>query len=197
MSVAVLKADNEVGYWEYSVRTEEDEWTIEFSRTEYATGTEHTDHEDMWRMHMNLKRNGEAFFNSWGYENYPFLTNHELNGLHAAAAVASLAYWYTASAKGWDIKQAREKVQRLIGEIGDVQYLMPDGTPMPNIDTSYFISEEDCLRLGPHDKTTHALYLELHHYGMATTSPEWRTEMFGKADIEPAWWGRDCDHEHE
>jgi hypothetical protein len=34
MSVAILKADDEVGYWEYSVLTTDGEWTLEFARGE-------------------------------------------------------------------------------------------------------------------------------------------------------------------
>lgn len=206
MSVAVLKADKQLGYWEYSVQTESDgEWSLEFSRTVEA-GPELADHPGMYRMHVNIKHDGEEFFNSWTYgDDYPFLTQYELNGVIAAAAVATLAFWYTASAKYHDVREARDKLREVLDGIKDVVgvemiALDPEtNTPIPADDPrteeTFYIRSEDCHRMGPYGNATHRVYLELHHYGVATTTKEWRIETFGEDDIEPAHWG--CDHDHE
>lgn len=197
MSVAILKADDEVGYWEYSVLTDDGEWTLEFSRTEEA-GEEHSDAPDMYRLHVRVTHEGEEFFNSWNYgDNYPFMTNYNLNGLHAAAAVASLAYWYSVSAQWHDVRRAKQQIVELLGSaVESVAFLSDTGEELADAEP-YLLTEEDCLRIGPHDKTTHRLYMELHHYGMATTTPEWRTQIFGQSDLEPSVWGQ-CNHdEHE
>lgn len=199
MSVVVLKADAELGYWEYSVLTENHgEWNLQFSRTEEAD-EEHADKPGMYRMHVTIRWEGEEFFNSWKYgDNYPFLTEHELNGISAASAVASLAYWYSVSAEAYDLKRAREQVQKAIGALGEVVYIGPDGTEYDEFPTEYLIPEEDVVRIGPHAKATHDMYMELHHYGMATTTKEWRIAMFGKDEIEPHMWANqgECGHEH-
>jgi hypothetical protein len=206
VSVAVLKSDDELGYWEYSVKTEDHgEWNIQYSRTEVA-GTDHTDTPDMYRMHLNVTWNGEKFLNSWEYgDEYPFLTQYSMNGIIAAAGVATMAFWYGASAKYHNMNQLRQTVAEMLGDkvVGvELAAINADtGEPISTDDSVYdprmYLTEEDTIRMGPHAHATYAMYMELHHYGMATTTPEWRTEVFGKADIEPAAWGQECDCEHE
>lgn len=206
MSVTVLKADDEVGYWEYSVLTDEDgEWNLQFSRTVKA-GPEHTDHPGMYRMHVNVKHEGEEFFNSWTYgDNYPFLTQYEMNGLIAAAAVATLAFWYTASAKYHNVRDIRDKLRQVMAASEGIQGIEmvaingETGEPLdlsdPRTQEPYYITEKDVVRMGPYGDALHRAYLELHHYGVATTTKEWRIATFGTDEIETASWG--CDHDHE
>ena len=197
MSVAILKADDELGYWEYSVQTEEyGEWNIQFSRTEEAS-EEHSELPGMYRMHVNMAWNGEEFFNSWRYgDGYPFLTEHDLNGVIAAAAVASMAYWYTASARYHEMRSARKELQERIGDMGELVFVGPDNEVLDEDLSDVVLPEDDCLRIGPHAKATYAVYMELHHYAMATTDKDWLQQRYGKTELEPSHWG--CEHgEHD
>lgn len=210
MSVALLTADEELGYWEYSVQTEDHgEWNLQFSRTVEA-GPEHTDKPDMWRMHTNITWQGETFFSSWSYgEDYPFLTQHDMNGLIAAAAVATLAYWYTASARFRVVEAGKDVVAAILDMVGMSDEIearvaaidkatgaevTDDEADLTN--EKYYLKSEDLQRMGPHARALHEMYLELHHYGMATTTSEWRMATFDKDEIEPSWWGGETD-EHQ
>jgi hypothetical protein len=213
MSVAVLKADNELGYWEYNVRTEDHgEWNLELTRMDKAPA-DMTKSPDMYAMHVRVTWQGEEFFSSWPYgEDAPFLTFHDMNGIGAAAAVEVLAHWVTMSMKRADILAAKERLQEMLGgALGDLgleavvigidkntgEHIAPED---PRVSEQYYLRKEDLDRLLPHPKATYAVYMELHHYGMATTTPEWRTEVFGDPNPEPTKWGQcdgECGHEHE
>lgn len=203
MSVAVLKSDNELGYWEYSVRPEgEDDWRIEFSRA-FPAESEHMDRQDLYMLHVNVTRNGEKFFNSWDYatDDIPFMTEHDMNGIIAAASVASLAFWYSASSKFHEIHDMQAVINEALGDEVEAIVVGIDAATNEIISPSsevynpkYYLNKGDVERIGPYADATHALYMELHHYGMATTTSEWRVSRFGKDEIEPSMWG---SHEHE
>lgn len=202
MSVVVLKSDNELGYWEYSVRPEGgDDWNIEFSRADLA-GPEHMDRGDLYNLHVHVTRNGEKFFNSWDYgDDIPFMTEHDMNGIIAAASVASLAFWYSASSKFHEIHDMQAVIKQALGDkvdaivVGfDAETNEPISPSSEMYDPKYYLNKGDVERIGPFADATHALYMELHHYGMATTTSEWRISQFGKDEIEPTMWG---SHEHE
>lgn len=214
MSVAVLKADNDLGYWEYNVRTEDHgEWNFELTRME-KVGPERTknpDH-DMYSMHVRINWNGAEFFTSWPYgENAPFLCTYEMNGIGVAAVMEVLAYWITTSSKRANALHAKERLQELLGDALDgmgMEAMIVGIDPEtgetvraddPRVNADLYLTPEDLDRLFPYPQATNAVYMELHHYGMATTTPEWRQDMFGTTEPEPTKWGQcdgDCGHEH-
>lgn len=199
MSVAVLKADNELGYWEYSVLTEDGEWNLQFSRGEKA-GPPHTDRDDLFFLHLTIRREGEDFFSTWEQKTTPFLTHAELNGMIASATVANFARWYTGSALAHEIDYQKKQIFEALQVLGmaieglDDVLFMSDQPMLPPEDR---IPAEVCKRVGPYGDATHRMYLDLYDYGMATTTPEWREAVLGDAEPAPHSWGCDHDHEHE
>lgn len=200
MSVAILKADDELGYWEYSVLTEEHgEWNLQFSRGEKA-GTPHTERDDLHFLHVSIKREGEDIFSTWGYGETPFLSHHEVNSMIAASALANLARWYSASAEAHEIDETKKRIQQALSLIPGVE-TADDAVifvgDMPILPEEARITPSDCRTLGPYGKDTHAVYMELFHHGMVTTTPEWRIGFLHEENPEPHCWGCDHDHEHE
>lgn len=198
MSVAILKADEEMGYWEYSVLTPDGEWNLEFSRGEVAGPSEHTQRSDLHFLHVSIKREGEKFFSSWDYKETPFLTEHELNPMIAASSIQGLAHWYGASATARNIINMRDRIKEVLGDMVESVDFIPLGDDMPDIrdgEDQPWLTDEDCTRIGPYADETYRLYQALFDYGMVITTPEWRLEFLGSENPRLAGWGFRDEHE--
>lgn len=201
MSVKELKADVEVGYWEYEVQTDDGTWHVECGRGPKIPASEAAieDTYDKYKMHLHLRLDGKELFDSHNYdeESIMFLTPYDVNNTYVVSiAIYAMALWFAQSNLNRKFAPILEKIKDLMADtMGDEAELagvavasLDWGGAMANPDLP-LMSEADCERLQSYGTATNNLHGELYDHGVALMTPEWRLKHFGTDDLPRHGWG--------